>query len=211
MLPIWIKICGITRTEDADAAAALGVDAIGLVFYPDSPRAVAPERVTQILANCAGKMQVFALFVDPHRDQVEAALRSGPVTHLQFHGSESPEFCDSFGMPYMKAFRVRSAKATLAESKNYASAQQILLDSYLKNVPGGTGKTFDWAHAAKIVQGTAQRVVLAGGLHPYNVVEAVSQVRPFGVDISSGVEAAPGIKDLEKLQQFVEGVRSVRA
>lgn len=209
MSPIWIKICGITRAEDAHAAAALGVNAIGLVFYARSPRAVTAHRAEAVLADVSKSLEVFALFVNPGREEVEAVLRVRRIDHLQFHGEESAAFCESFGLPYMKAFRVQSATAVLSDLESYGSAERILLDSYEKNMPGGTGKTFDWLQAKTIRSQAMQPVVLAGGLRPDNVCNAIATVRPFGIDVSSGVEASPGVKDLEKLRSFVEGVRSV--
>lgn len=210
MLPIWIKICGITRAEDALAAAALGVNAIGLVFYAPSPRSVSTAHAEAILAQIDAAIEVYALFVNPSREEVDAVLGIVRVDHLQFHGTESAEFCASFGKPYMKAFRVQSAESVLADLVNYDSAERVLLDSFEINVPGGTGKTFDWAQAATIVQQSHRPIVLAGGLQANNVADAIRQVRPFGVDVSSGVEASPGVKDKDRLQAYVEGVRSVR-
>jgi len=209
MSSIWIKICGITREQDAHAVAKLGVDAIGLVFYPASPRAVTVSQATAVLRNIPHDLQVFALFVNPGVREVEAALSVPGISHLQFHGDEPAAFCESFGVPYMKAFRVRSAQATLAEIESYQTAQYILLDSYEKNVPGGTGKTFDWSYASAIVSGCNAKIILAGGLSPDNVGTAVEAVHPFGVDVSSGVESAPGIKAIAKIESFVKGVRSV--
>lgn len=206
---IWIKICGITREQDAHAVAKLGVDAIGLVFYPASPRAVTVTQATAVLRDIPRDLQVFGLFVNPSVQEVEAALGVPGISHLQFHGNEPAAFCESFGVPYMKAFRVRSAQATLAEVENYQTAQYILLDSYEKDVHGGTGKTFDWSYAATIASECDAKIVLAGGLQPGNVVSAVETVHPFGVDVSSGVESAPGIKAIAKIESFVKGVRSV--
>lgn len=169
-----------------------------------------PKHAESILAHIADDIEVFALFVDPSAEQVSAALAVGRINRLQFHGSESADFCASFGKPYMKAFRVQSAEAVLASLMNYSSAQKILLDSYTQNVPGGTGKTFDWNQAAAIVRKSSQPIVLAGGLGVENIAEAIAVAKPFGVDVSSGVEASPGIKDTDKMQQFVKGVRSVR-
>lgn len=210
MLPIWIKICGITRAEDALAATALGVNAIGLVFYAPSSRCVTPRQAELILAHIADDIEVFALFVDPSAEQVHAALAVERINRLQFHGSESANFCASFGKPYMKAFRVQSADTVLSSLLNYNSAQRVLLDSYTENMPGGTGKTFDWNQAATIVKKSSQPIVLAGGLQVENIAEAIKLVKPFGVDVSSGVEASPGIKDVRKMQEFIKGVRSVR-
>lgn len=210
MSPIWIKICGITQQQDALAVAALGVDAIGLNFYPASPRKVSPAQAEQVVAELPPGVQVYGLFVDPTEAEVEAVLAVSRIDHLQFHGGEAPEFCASFGLPYMKACRVRDYDETRAEIDRHADADSILLDSYDARLPGGTGKTFDWDLAARLVSGSSKRIVLAGGLKVDNVGAAITTVRPYGVDVSSGVERAPGIKDYSKMQSFVEGVRSAR-
>lgn len=208
---IWIKICGITRAEDARAAQALGVDAIGLVFYPPSPRAVTATQAAAALSGLDGQQtrrpDAVGLFVNPTSAQVQSVLDEQPLALLQFHGDEPAEFCESFGLPYMKAFRVQSAQEVITGISAYPTAKYILLDSYKQNIPGGTGTSFDWTMAADIVARSPVPIVLAGGLHPENIQEAISVVNPFGVDVSSGVEAAPGLKDTHKMQLFVEGVR----
>ena len=206
---IWTKICGITRPQDATAAARLGVDALGLILFAGSPRAVAVTRCRTVLADVPAGIERVAVLVDPDASLVNAALNSGVIDVLQFHGEESPAFCQQFGVPYIKAIRVQHYRQALATIANYPSAGRILLDSYQHNLPGGTGKTFDWAMAARLVRATSQPVVLAGGLDQANIKAAIGQVNPFGVDVVSGVESAPGIKSLPALQNFVEAIAGI--
>lgn len=209
MPEVWIKICGLTRSDDAQAAAALGADALGVVIYPPSPRAVLPGQLSDIFAGIGPGIQRVALFVDPDRDLVSRVLTSECIDLLQFHGHEDPAFCESFGLPYMKAIRVRSVTQALEEIAMHAAAEKILLDKYVEDVPGGTGQTFDWGMAAELVETCDLPMVLAGGLNEKNVVTAIESVKPAGVDVSSGVEQSYGIKNIEKLKSFIEGVRSV--
>jgi phosphoribosylanthranilate isomerase len=206
---IWIKICGITRKQDAQAAAELGASAIGLVMYPPSPRAVNVDDMAAILQDVPRQLKRVALFVNPQVQAVKEVIASGLVDYLQFHGNESPAFCDSFEFPYLKAFRVGVDNDLDAEVKTYSSAEFILLDAFDKEAPGGTGKVFDWSKAQSLLRNNAVQLVLAGGLNPDNVSRAIKQVRPFGVDVSTGVESGPGIKDFEKMKAFIEGARSV--
>lgn len=206
---IWIKICGITRPQDAVSAAELGANAIGLVFYPASPRAVSIEQVAVILQGLPEQLLVFALLVNPDVSAVRAIVDSGQFDYLQFHGAESAEFCESFGLPYMKAIRVSAELDLNAELAAHETADLILFDSFGENAPGGTGKTFDWSLATRLAQSTREKLVLAGGLNAANVKLAIHQVQPFGVDVSSGVEQCPGIKDRAKIKAFIEGARSV--
>lgn len=208
MHKIWIKICGITRREDALAAAELGADAIGVVLFAASSRAVAVDQLADIVSDLPGQPRVVALFVDAGRDEVEAALDTGLIDLLQFHGSESAEYCESFSAPYMKAFAVRPGQDLAGLIAPYASAEFILLDSYDPNSPGGTGKAFDWALASTLARDLEVKLVLAGGLSPDNIGSAIRTVRPFGVDVSSGVEASKGIKDFAKMKLFIEGARA---
>ncbi len=209
MNKVWIKVCGITRADDATAASDLGADAIGLVFYPPSTRVVRWESVANIVGGVSANVSVVALFVDPSSEQVHEVIDSGYIDLLQFHGSESEEFCSSFDLPYMKAFRV-GHDADLGEAiKAYPSAELLLLDSYDKKMPGGTGHTFDWAKTSAISDSSLSKLVLAGGLNPDNIKQAIAQVKPYGVDVSSGVESSPGIKDPVLINKFIEGVRSV--
>lgn len=217
---IWIKICGITRREDASVAAELGVDAIGLNFYASSPRVVKLEQCSEILADFPKSTKVVALFVNPDAEEVQRVINSKLVDLLQFHGEETEIFCNSFDLPYMKAFRIDSDSESnrqdkqaelLSAVKRYNSAEYILLDSFDKNVHGGSGKVFDWSYAEFLNENAGAKLILAGGLSLGNVASAISAVRPFGVDVSSGVEVTPGIKDVEKMKTFVEGARSVRS
>jgi phosphoribosylanthranilate isomerase len=204
------------------AAVELGASAIGMVFFARSPRAMTLDAAYPILRELNGKIRVVALFVDPVAAEVRQVSGSGLFDMLQFHGDEPAAFCESFDLPYMKAIKVGQeqqenepiAVSTRAKSellldkiRDYAGAEMILLDSFDKKVPGGTGKTFDWAVAAAVRRQCGVKLVLAGGLDPANVETAVAQVQPYGVDVSSGVEARHGIKDLQKMQKFVAGAR----
>lgn len=209
MSAIWTKICGITRAEDAETVARLGADAVGLVLYSASPRAVAVDQCKSLFGNLPAEVRRVALFVDPAEALVRQAVDSQCIDLLQFHGSETEDFCLQFDLPYMKAVRVRDLEQAQAEIENYPAAEKILLDKYQENVPGGTGKQFDWSIATKLVLANQQAIVLAGGLSPDNVQAAIRQVGPFGVDISSGVESAPGVKDPELIKKFIELSKSV--
>jgi len=198
-----IKICGITSSEDARTAAEAGADAIGLVFHPDSPRAVSIDRAAAICAALPAFVTAVGLFVDPDRSVVEAALAGCPLDILQFHGSETPEFCAGFGRRYLKAVRMGPDADPQAAASAYG-AGRLLLDAFVPGQAGGTGETFQWA---RIPAGISSEVVLAGGLTPANVGEAVRAVRPFAVDVSSGVEECPGVKSAERVTAFVQGVR----
>jgi len=200
-----IKICGITRAEDARMAAELGADAIGLVFYPPSPRSVGPEQARAIIAAMPPFVTVVGLFVDPAPEQVQSVLRRCSLGLLQFHGDEAPDFCAGFGMPYIKAARVRTDADLVQYLSRYHAAQAWLLDAYHDSLYGGTGESFDWK---LIPRDLARPVILSGGLTPDNVGAAVRQVRPWAVDVSSGVEAAKGVKDAAKIAAFIAGVEN---
>ena len=203
-----VKICGITRAEDARMAAQLGADAIGLVFYAPSPRNIGPEQARAIIAAIPPFVTAVGLFVDPAPGEVESVLRRCPLGLLQFHGDEAPDFCCGFGRPYIKAARV-SADADLVQYlSRYHAAQGWLLDAYHDGLYGGTGEAFDWK---LIPRNLARPVILSGGLTPDNVGAAVRQVRPWAVDVSSGVEAAKGVKDAAKIAAFISGVRNENA
>jgi phosphoribosylanthranilate isomerase len=203
-----IKICGITRVEDARAAVELGVDAIGLVFYAASPRSVGVEQARAIIAAIPPFVTIVGLFVDPDEGQVKAVLRDCSLGLLQFHGDEEPAFCGRFGMPYVKAARVRAGADLVQSMSPYQAAQGWLLDAYHEQFYGGTGESFDWD---LIPRDLARPVILSGGLTPENVRAAVRQVRPWAVDVSSGVEAAKGIKDAAKIAAFISGVKNADA
>lgn len=192
--------------EDAQQAAALGADALGFVFYAPSPRAVDTEIVAEICRDLPPFVSKVALFVDPETETVETVLSRCPIDLLQFHGRETPEFCRQFDMPYLKALAMRPELDVAATMADYADASGILLDAWHPAVPGGTGETFDWD---RIPAERLRPLILAGGLTPDNVGEAIRRTHPFGVDVSSGVEAAKGIKDSEKLLSFIRGVARV--
>ncbi|MFM1897266.1 MAG: hypothetical protein RLZZ385_2340 [Pseudomonadota bacterium] len=201
-----IKICGITRNEDALAAARLGADAIGLVFHDSSPRAVKPSMITALLKDLPPFVTVVGLVVNPEPAQVHAILASGLVQCLQFHGQEPAVFIQGFPLPRLKAIRVQDSSA-LDSLAAYQGVATILLDAYDPQAAGGTGRSFDWSIARRAVTQGHDSLVLAGGLTADNVGEAIIQVRPWGVDVSSGVEAAPGIKDAMKMERFIATVR----
>ncbi len=200
-----IKICGITRPEDALCAVHGGADAIGLVFYPPSPRAVTLEQALEVAAVVPPFVTLVALFVDETPQQISRILEALPVGLLQFHGSEEAGFCARFQRPWMKALRVRDDLDVASACRPYAGASGVLLDAWQEGVPGGTGKTFDWSRDLGVVN---LPVVLAGGLDSDNVGRAMRTLRPWAVDVSGGVEASPGIKDAGKIKQFIAAVRA---
>lgn len=193
-----VKLCGLTRPEDVDAAVAAGADALGFVLWPGSKRAVDEA----LLAELAERVPAFVTRVGLFVDQ-DPALIERCATHLdllQFHGEEPPAFCDGFRRPWIKALRMRDDLDLHAAAEAYRGARVLLLDAYRPGVPGGTGETFDWS---RIPAGLAKPVILAGGLNADNVAEAIATVAPFAVDVSGGVEAAPGIKDAERMAAFM--------
>lgn len=198
-----VKFCGITRREDALAAARLGADAIGLVFYAPSPRAVTIGQARDVVAGLPPFLSTVALFVNPAAEEVRAVADAIRPNLLQFHGEETPEQCAQFGIPYIKAVRVRPGVDLLAEIERYAHAAAILFDSYQDDRHGGTGATFDWSLLPAAV---SKPFILAGGLTPDNVAAAVARVRPYAVDVSGGIEISKGIKDLTKMQAFLREV-----
>jgi phosphoribosylanthranilate isomerase len=204
-MPTRIKICGITRIEDALAAAHLGTDAIGLVFWPQSARSITPAKAREIVAALPPFISSVGVYVDPEAEWVEQTAAVAGLNLLQFHGDESPEFCSQFSLPYIKAMRVRAGVDLLQYATRYSSARGLLLDSYVEGTPGGTGDAFNWS---LIPQRMPLPLILSGGLHPGNVTAAVKQVQPWAVDVSSGVEVAKGIKDAEKIAAFMQGVRN---
>ncbi len=200
-----IKICGITSPEDAQIACAAGADAIGLVFYAASPRAVSVRQAAEICSAVSPFVQVVALFVDETEARIREVLAEVPVHTLQFHGQEQAAFCAGFARPYLKALRVKPRGNLLAECAPYSGAEGILLDTWQEGVPGGTGKVFDWQQ----VRGDFPRpLVLAGGLRADNVAAGMAVVKPAAVDVSGGVEAAPGRKDAEQVRAFIAAVRA---
>jgi len=205
MMHTRIKICGITRPGDAQAAVAHGADAIGLVFYGKSPRAVTVEQAQRIVAVVPPFVSVVALFVDELADEITRILDSVQIDLIQFHGDEAPAFCQQFGRPWVKALRVRPDTNLEEACHTYQNARGVLLDSWQEGVPGGTGRVFDWQLASRELP---LPVVLAGGLHADNVGSAIARVQPAAVDVSGGVEQSPGIKDAGKIRRFVAAVRA---
>ena len=200
-----VKICGITRAVDALEAARLGADAIGLVFYSRSPRAVGVAGALEVVAALPPFVSRVGLFVDADEDEVRAVIRQVPLDLLQFHGNEPADYCRVFDRPYIKAVAVSPDVDIAAHFSAYGDAAGFLLDTWHPDVPGGSGERFDWTLVPSDV---GKPVILAGGLQPGNVASAIRQVRPYAVDVSSGVEAAQGVKDAARLEAFFRGVQS---
>ena len=199
-----IKICGLTRNEDVRAAVEAGADAIGFVFYPPSPRFVSFEQAADLARSVPPFVSVVGLFVNPSRTFVEQACAAVPLQVLQFHGDESEADCIGFGLPYIKAARMRQGFDLLKYAAAFPGAQGLLLDAFVEGYGGG-GETFDWS---LIPSRLPQPLILSGGLNAKNVGEAVRRVRPWAVDVSSGVEVAKGIKDVARITEFVAGVQN---
>lgn len=205
---VRVKICGLTSSADAAAAADAGADAIGLVFHPPSVRHLGIEQARQICAAAPPFVSTVGLFVDAEPERVEAVLRRVPLDVLQFHGAEAPEYCAVFGRPYIKALRVRPGSDVASEARRYPGAKGVLLDAWHPRLAGGAGEAFDWA---LVPEWLAVPVILAGGLSTENVARAIAQVRPYAVDVSSAVEARPGVKDRARMVAFIEEVRRVES
>ena len=203
-----VKFCGITRMNDALEAAALGVDAIGFVFTRQSQRYIALENARAIRAALPPFVACVALFMDDDAVWVAEVLKKLGPDYLQFHGSEDAGYCDGFARPYLKAIAMGGAQDVAAFAAKYPCAAGFLLDSHAVDTAGGSGKEFDWT---RVPQNVARPLLLAGGLTPFNVADAIRQVRPYGVDVSSGIEAAPGVKDSQKMRKFIEEVNRVSA
>lgn len=202
-----IKICGVSRTEDALYAEKLGADTIGLVFYRKSPRNVTIERALGITARLGGMMGVVALFHNAIDDEVWSVLEELPQLLPQFHGDETPQFCEQFARPYIKVFGMGEKDPPPVSLINgYSQASAILLDANVPGEMGGTGHSFDWS---RIPAGISKPLILAGGLDSTNVVEAIHAVKPYAVDVSSGVESERGVKSQVMMKDFVEKVRGI--
>ncbi len=204
MNAIRVKICGITSVADAQLAVNAGADAIGLVFYEPSPRAVSIEQAREIAASVGPFVTVVGLFVSADEAFIREVLANVALHVLQFHGDESREFCEQFQRPYMKAIRMRPELDVAQEIADFPSAAAILLDAYRPGVPGGTGETFDWQ---RVPLQAMRPIVLAGGLTPENVALAVQSTQVYGVDVSGGVESSPGKKDAQKVEQFIHNAK----
>jgi phosphoribosylanthranilate isomerase len=199
-----VKFCGITTATDARAACAAGADALGLVFYPPSPRAVTPEQALEIVQVAQPLVSIVALFVNPQPAEVERVLARVSIDILQFHGEESRTFCEQFGRPYIKACRVQGPEALSQLRRDHPRARAYLCDTYCSDAVGGTGHVFDWQWLA---EHDNRDVVLAGGLHADNVERAIATVKPGAVDVSSGIESTPGRKAEPAMQAFIAAVR----
>lgn len=198
-----VKICGITAAEDAAAAVEAGADALGFVFVPGTPRHISPERAAVIIAALPPLVSAVGVFVDQPLDEVVTLTAACRLQAVQLHGHEPPAYCLRLPVPVIKAVRVRGPES-LAALEGYP-AQAFLLDAFVEGTPGGTGVAFPWALARQATR--HGRIILSGGLRPETVAEAVRTVRPFGVDVSSGVERRPGLKDHQKVREFIVAVR----
>ncbi len=196
-----IKICGITRLEDAKASVHAGCDALGFVFYKESPRYIALDSFKVIVKELPPFVTKTGLFVNADPAEIEEAIQSGLVNVLQFHGDETPDFCRQFNFPYIKAVAVSSSVDLIQYAKDFHDAEALLLDAYHEHLKGGTGQTFDWN---LIPQSLSKPIVLAGGLTVDNVKEAIKKVKPYAVDVSGGVEESKGIKNSLKIQAFIK-------
>lgn len=199
-----VKICGLTREQDVRAAVELGADAIGLVFHPPSPRSVSLETAAALSAAVPAFVTVVGLFVDAEPEAVRAVLREVPLGALQFHGNENPDYCAAFDRPWIKAVAMRDGVNPTEQWQRYAGASSLLLDSYDPRLAGGSGRRFDWS---LVPPELANGIVLAGGLNAGNVAGAIVRLRPHAVDVSGGVETGKGIKDRNKIAEFMQGVR----
>lgn len=197
-----VKICGITRRQDAELAVETGADAIGLVFYEPSPRAVTIEQAAAISAQLPPFVTIVGLFVNAPAEMVKQAIKQVPLSLLQFHGDESPEYCAQFSLPYIKAVRMQETTDLAEYATHFAEAAALLLDSYQPGIPGGTGQTFDWSRITTV----DKPLILAGGLTADNVAQAIRQVLPYAVDVSGGVEASKGLKSHNKISAFMREV-----
>jgi phosphoribosylanthranilate isomerase len=198
-----VKICGITRSEDGATAASLGADAIGLVFHRPSPRCLDAATAQRIVAALPPFVATVGLFMNAEPAAVRAVLSEVPLSLLQFHGDEDPDYCAAFGLPYLKAIPMGAGADVREYERRFVTAAGLLLDSHGGNKMGGTGQGFDWT---RIPVERHKPLILAGGLHPGNVAAAIRQVHPYAVDVSSGVETAKGIKDPELMRAFLRGV-----
>lgn len=200
-----VKICGLTSAADAVAACNAGVDALGLVFYPPSSRNISVQQAASIIAALPPFVTVTALFLNAEKTLIEKVLQQLPLNMLQFHGTESAAFCESFERPYIKSIAMKSISDVHSYARQYTRARGFLLDSNLAGAAGGSGETFNWD---KVPTDLTAPVILAGGLDVNNVAGAVKQVRPASVDVSSGVESAKGIKDHAMMREFIQNVRA---
>ena len=200
-----IKVCGFTQAQNAYDAAMLGIDAIGLVFYEKSPRCVDTQQAREIVQALPPFVSRVGLFVNADSDFIDEVLCEVPLDTLQFHGDETPQQCAQYAMPFIKALRMQSTTDLRALSEDYHQASGLLLDAFSQEAYGGTGEQFDWSLAKADID---LPIILAGGMNAQTVSAAIAQVNPYAVDVSSGVESAKGVKDIAKIQEFIQQVRS---
>lgn len=200
-----VKICGLRQDDDVVVASKAGADALGFVFYPPSPRAVSVDQAARLVAKVPSFVSSVGLFVNASAEQIEQTLQQVPLNLLQFHGDETPEFCQQFGAPWIKAVRMRQDINLWQLKEDYHLGQGLLLDAYQKGTPGGTGASFDWQ---RIPSDLAPEIILAGGLDATNIQAAIAQVQPWAVDISGGVESSKGLKDHAKIDAFMAEIRT---
>lgn len=198
------KLCGMTQPQDVMQAVALGADALGFVFYAPSVRCVSIEQAMTLTALVPAFVTRVGLFVNNNAHEVQQAFKGAKLNLVQYHGDESPAYCDAVGLPFIKAMRIKPDMDIASEIALYPFASGFLLDAYVKGLPGGTGERFDW----ELIPKTDRTIILAGGLTPENAREAITQVRPWALDVSGGIESEPGRKDPEKMARFIRACRT---
>ena len=199
-----VKFCGLTHKDDITEAVALGVDALGFVFYEPSSRCVTPEDAATLTRGVPAFLTRVGLFVNENAETIKRIFEIARLNLIQYHGDESPEFCDSVGLPYIKAFRVQQDMDIRGAMDRYPNASGFLLDAYVKGQPGGTGERFDWG----LIPRSYAPIILAGGLTPDNAKDAIEQVAPWALDVSGGIESKPGRKDPDKMARFMDACRN---
>lgn len=210
--PVWVKLCGITRPEDAHCAIEQGVDALGFVFVPRSSRCLDLSQDLDWINALDGQIERVGLFMDAEADWIEKVLDRVSLDTLQFHGQESVDACEAWGLPYLKALSINdplNASDWRQKAKAYASAKALLLDSHASGQMGGTGQVGDWQRLGELIEGWSQPWILAGGLNPDNVCVALDALKPAGIDLSSGIESQPGIKDHGKIEHLMRQLRTL--
>ena len=199
-----VKFCGLTHEEDIAQAVKLGVDALGFVFYAPSSRSVAPDHAAMLTSSVPAFVTRVGLFVNEQTAIIQNIFERTRLNVIQYHGDETPEFCDAVGLPFIKAFRVRPGIDIQTEMERYPNASGFLLDAYVKGQPGGTGERFDWG----MIPQSNEPIILAGGLSPDNAKDAIEQVAPWALDVSGGIETKPGRKDPDKMARFMNACRN---
>lgn len=199
-----VKFCGLRHKDDIAEAVALGVDALGFVFYEPSSRCVAPEDAATLTRSVPAFLTRVGLFVNENAETIKRIFEIAQLNLIQYHGEESPEFCDSVGLPYIKAFRVQQDMDIRGAMDRYPNASGFLLDAYVRGQPGGTGERFDWG----LIPRSYAPIILAGGLTPDNAKDAIEQVAPWALDVSGGIESKPGRKDPDKMARFMDACRN---